>query len=98
MNHRRLGSELKKPLQIQFRESQWYSRINYEDVISAKPSEETPFTLPHLILETKTDKIKFRLIHSNYQGRGKLPDDVFSSYRATSFRAFGQKLTVSRKS
>ena len=71
-----------------------YTRIPYNEVISVQLSDGTPVTLPHVIFETERGKIKFHLLHSNFQGRGKLPDDVFSRYRETLTRAFGTKLKV----
>lgn len=71
-----------------------FTRINYESIESAELSNGTMLSLPHLLLRTGGKNLKFNLLHSNYQGRGKLDEATFSSYMITLQKALGHKLTV----
>ena len=71
-----------------------YSVIEYADIKSVEMSPGNPFSLPHVEFETSNGKIKFHLVHRNYQGRGKLPDDIFNSYLSTLKAALGDKLVI----
>jgi hypothetical protein len=71
-----------------------YSVIEYADIKSVELSSGNAFSLPHVEFETSNGKIKLHLVHSNYQGRGKLPDDIFNSYLSTLKAALGDKLVV----
>lgn len=73
-----------------------YTIIRYDEVKKAELSRGSAVSLPHLLLQTKKEKLKFHLVHSNYQGKGALPDDVFSSYENLLREAFQEKLTVKK--
>ena len=68
--------------------------LPYGDIHRVELSNGTPFTLPHLIMDLKLKKLKFHLVRKCYEGRGKLPDEVFNSYESTLKEAFGDIVSV----
>ncbi len=71
-----------------------FTPIRYNTIDKVELSNGTMIELPHLILHGKNEKIKFHLTRNNYQARGKLPDNIFSSYEETLKKAFGDMVDV----
>ena len=71
-----------------------FTKIEYGDINYVELSNGTPLSLPHLILQTKPEKLKFHLIRNSYKGKGSLPEDVFSSYANTLKQAFGDSVKI----
>lgn len=71
-----------------------FTSIEYAAIDNVELSNGTPVTLPHLIIHSKSKKLKFHLIRNSYRGKGKLPDDIFGSYENTLKEAFGDLLKV----
>ncbi|MCL5803848.1 MAG: hypothetical protein M1306_00910, partial [Candidatus Thermoplasmatota archaeon] len=89
------GQEIEKNIDKHIHENPpEYSVIEYTDIKSVELASGNAFSLPHVEFETAKGKMKFHLVHSNYQGRGKLPDDIFNSYLSTLKAALGDKLVV----
>lgn len=57
-----------------------YENFPYENIIEAELSSGTTFTLPHVIFRLKDEHMKFHLVHGNFSGRGKIPEEVFKKY------------------
>lgn len=91
------GQEIEKNIDKYIGESPpQYSVIEYMDIKSAELSSGTAFSLPHFEIETSKGRIKFHLVHNNFEGRGKLPDNVFSGYSSTLEAALGDKLATKK--
>ena len=89
------GQEIEKNLDKYIHENPpKYSVIEYPEIKSVELYSGNVFSLPHVEFETSNGKIKFHLVHSNYQGRGKLPEDIFNSYLSTLKLVLGDKLVV----
>ena len=89
------GQEIEKNLDKYIHENPpKYSVIEYANIKCVELSSGNAFSLPHVEFETSNGKIKFHLVHSNYQGRGKLPEDIFNSYLSTLKLVLGDKLVV----
>ena len=71
-----------------------YSVIEYPEIKSVELYSGNAFSLPHVEFETSNGKIKFHLVHSNYQGRGKLPEDIFNGYLRTLKASLDDKLVI----
>ena len=89
------GEEIEKNIDKHIHENPpEYSVIEYTDIKSVELASGNAFSLPHVEFETAKGKMKFHLVHSNYEGRGKLPDDIFNSYLSTLKAALGDRLVV----
>lgn len=93
----RRGKEIEEHLDEKLgEEPRSYETIEYATVTSAELSAGTVFSLPHVIIEYGKSKKKFRLNQRNYQGRGKLPDEVFAEYERVLKEALGDRLLVKK--
>lgn len=71
-----------------------YTVIPYSTIDQVELFSGDLFSLPHILLQAKGKKLKFNLVAYNFQGRGKLPDEVFSRYETVLRTAFGDLLKV----
>lgn len=91
----RRGKEIEENLDEKMKgDPSSFTRIPYENIDSVEISNGSALALPHLIIKTGRRSVKFHLLHNNYQGRGRLDGETFSSYRNTLERVFGEKLNV----
>ncbi len=89
------GSDIEKNLDKILDDSPGYlERIPYTSIRAAELSNGNSLSLPHLELKIEGGHMKFHLNHSNYQGHGKLPEEIFSNYENTLKQALGDKLKV----
>jgi hypothetical protein len=73
-----------------------YISIDYSEISDVSLSGGNAFTLPHLSFIYKGRQVRYNLIQANYKGRGKLPEDVISSYRNTLEKALPENLKVGK--
>ena len=71
-----------------------YESFLYENIIEAELSSGTAFTLPHIIFRLKDEHMKFHLIHGNFSGRGKIPEEVFKKYEDILRITLSERLNV----
>lgn len=71
-----------------------YESFPYENIIEAELSSGTAFTLPHVIFRLKDEHMKFHLIHGNFSGSGKIPEEVFKKYEDILRISFKDRLSV----
>ena len=91
------GKEIEKNLETRLKETNpSYKIIPYSDVKDVELSNGDALALPHLLLQTNDEKIKYHLISGNFRGRGKLPDETFSKYENILMQAFGTLLKVKK--
>ncbi len=89
------GKEIEANLESKLKEvPPKFTVIQCSSIDRVELTNGTPFSLPHLLMESKGEKIKFNLVHNNFKGRGKLQDEVFLSYENILREIFGDKLTV----
>ena len=89
------GQEIEKNLDKYIHENPpKYSVIEYTDIKNVELTSGNAFSLPHVEFDTTKGEIKFHLVHSNFQGRGKLPDDIFNGYLRTLKASLADKLVV----
>lgn len=62
------------------------------DSVEFKPG--TDFSLAHVIVNSGHSKLKFHLIHSNYEKAGKLDQETMDKYTGILQEALGDKLTL----
>ena len=75
------GQDIEKNLDSYFeKKPAEYENFPYENIIEAELSSGTTFTLPHVIFRLKDEHMKFHLVHGNFSGRGKIPEEVFKKY------------------
>ncbi len=67
--------------------------FDYDQIESAEFKQGTDFKLPHLIIKTGEETLKFHLVHDNYHHAGKLQQDTYDRYRNTLTEALGPKLS-----
>ncbi len=60
-----------------------YESVSYENIMEAELSSGTALTLPHVLFKLNDGHMKFHLLHGNFHGRGKIPEDVFKKYEDT---------------
>ena len=89
------GKEIEENLDKIMEDKPNYLEIILNSSIEAVTlSNGTAVTLPHVEFKLTRGHLKFHLNHSNHQGRGKLPEDVFAKYEDALKEAFGEKLNV----
>ena len=89
------GKEIEANLESKLKEvPPKFKAIQCSSIDKVELTNGNPFSLPELLLESKGEKIKFHLVHNNYQGRGKLQDEIFSSYENILREIFCDKLKV----
>lgn len=89
------GKEIEDNLETKIKEvPPQYTVIPYSAIKQVELSSGDAFSLPHILFHVNGKKLKFKLVAYNFQGRGKLPDEVFSRYENVLKTAFGDLLKV----
>lgn len=91
------GQEIENHLEEKLNESPpQYTSLEYSSISMVKLSNGGYFSLPRITFYYGKKKLEFYLVRSNYQSRGKLPDEVFTRYENMFKELFHVKLIVKK--
>jgi hypothetical protein len=91
------GKEIEQNLETKLNENpDGYELIEYTSISSIELDAGNLLKTPELLIRAAGKRFKFHLTGYNFQGSGKLPEEILSGYENTLKMAVGDRLVVKR--